>query len=382
MALRNFLCFLSATLAGALIPEASYSFENFVQDFQRNYRQGTQEYETRKQIFEARLREIQAHNADTTKTWKRGVNELADVSPSEFAASGRLGYNKALANELVAKAGLASAKRAPVVNQSALASLPKSLDWREKGVVSQVKDQGHCGSCWAFATTANIESHVAIATGTLESLSPQQLVSCAPNPLKCGGVGGCQGSVAEIGYNYVQLYGMTTEWMMPYTSYFGENPSCRMNSTKTPAVIEISGYQKLPANDYNAVMQALVHVGPLAINVDASTWHDYESGVFDGCAGKTDIDHVVQLVGYGTDPSKGDYWLVRNSWDAVWGEQGYIRLARRATPECGEDLSPADGTGCQGGPVTQHVCGTCGLLFDASYPLGARVVKYGHHLFV
>ena len=104
--------------------------------------------------------------------------------------------------------------------------------------------------------------------------------------------------------------------------------------------------------------------------VDASAWSSYESGVFSGCnATNVDIDHAVVVVGYGSDAQLGDYWLVRNSWSPSWGEQGYIRLTRSADTECGIDYSPADGTGCTGGPSQVKVCGPCGLFYDVSYPI-------------
>jgi len=104
--------------------------------------------------------------------------------------------------------------------------------------------------------------------------------------------------------------------------------------------------------------------------VDASAWGEYETGVFDGCnATNPDIDHVVQLVGYGTDDVYGDYWLVRNSWSPKWGELGYIRIARSSNVTCGVDLRPQDGTGCNGGPSTVSVCGECAILYDVSYPV-------------
>jgi len=370
--------FVSSVLASTFLPTADYSFDDFNREF-RGYQPGTSVYVHRKAIFEEKLASILAHNADSRNTWKRGVNTYADQTLAEFRNSGRLGYNRQLARHMSARSTEDAQSGANL--RSSQASLPASWDWRAKGVISDVKDQGHCGSCWAFATTATVESHVALKTGTMEVLSPQQLVSCAPNPLQCGGVGGCEGSIPEVAYDYIQLYGMITEWMYPYSAYFGKSDACSLNSTATPSVIEISGYQKLPANDYSAVMKALVEIGPLAVNVQADVWSDYVSGVFDGCknASNVAIDHVVQLVGYGTDPHGGDYWLIRNSWDATWGENGYIRLKRSSSPECSEDMQPLDGTGCAGGPAIQHVCGQCGILFDVSYPLGAKVTKYGHH---
>jgi cathepsin L len=367
---------------------ASFSFERFVEQFGRDYKPGTAEYAKRRQIFEERLRSILAHNTDTTNTWTRGVNEFADLSDEEFKSSGRLGYKKQIAQEHRSRMVTSEFANKTVVDDDdmALSSLPESVDWREKGIVSPVKDQGHCGSCWAFATTETVESHVALATGTLETLSPQELVSCAVNPYECGGTGGCGGSIPELAYTYIQLYGLTTEWMTPYTSYAGKTETCPTNfTTRAQATVGITGYRKLTPNSYQDVMSALAQIGPLAVNVDASKWHDYSSGVFSGCpwGEYIDINHVVQLVGYGIDANLGKFWLVRNSWDATWGENGYIRL-ERSSNECGKDKDPLDGTGCKGGPLSDDVvvCGTCGLLFDVSYPIGGQMLVHGHHLMV
>jgi len=255
----------------------------------------------------------------------------------------------------------------PEINVKAL---PKHVDWRERGIITAVKDQGQCGSCWSFGTAETIESFYALKTGLLECLSEQQILDCTPNPNQCGGTGGCGGGTPELAYaKIMQMGGLTSEWMYPYTSYFGTDYNCHSNSGPSP-VASLSGYKVLKSNEYNPVLTAVATVGPLAINVDASAWSDYESGVFDGCnQTHPDIDHVVQLVGYGTDATLGDYWLVRNSWAPSYGESGYIRLRREANPRCGMDLHPSDGTGCNGGPAQVKVCGTCGILYDVSYPV-------------
>jgi cathepsin L len=164
---------------------------------------------------------------------------------------------------------------------------------------------------------------------------------------------------------------MTSEWMYPYISYFGQNFQCHFNVSNTRPIAKVAGYVGLPSNRLQPVLQAVASQGPLAVAVDASAWSEYESGVFNGCnQTNPDIDHAVQLVGYGTDPVYGDYWIIRNSWSPLWGEQGYIRIARETgTPTCGTDIHPQDGTECKGGPPTQTVCGTCGVLFDVTYPI-------------
>ena len=255
---------------------------------------------------------------------------------------------------------------------------PEEVDWRKKGVVTPVKNQQACGSCWAFSAAETVESAYAMATlqttGTPERilLAPQQLVDCAPNPDECGGTGGCAGSTQPLAFSYlIGSGGLAQEADYPYTARDG---TCR-NGKVAPA-IGITGQVDLPTNNYTALMHALVSAGPIAISVDAS-WSDYEEGVYQPAAAgiHTTINHAVQLVGYGTD--KGlDYWIVRNSWGDGWGESGYIRLQRfgEGKEPCGIDKDPADGYGCKGGPSSVEVCGTSGMLSASSYPLGAHRV--------
>merc|ERR1711944_364802 len=111
------------------------------------------------------------------------------------------------------------------------------------------------------------------------------------------------------------------------------------------------------------------------ISVDASVWHSYEGGIFDGCSYEENIEinHGVQLVGYGTDAEHGDYWIVRNSWGPEWGEEGFIRLKRETEVNCGTDSTPMMGTACEGdGNAVQKICGMCGVLFDTTYPISSR----------
>jgi len=245
--------------------------------------------------------------------------------------------------------------------------------------VSAVKDQGHCGSCWAFASTATVESHVAISTGLLFDLSTQQVAMCAPNPDACGGVGACEGSTAELAFEYLTgSTGFYQEYQYSYASYYGQDFACTIPSTdSTLPVAAIDGYIKLANNDYNSVMNALATIGPLAINVDASTWHAYESGIYNGCnQASPDVNHVVVMVGYGED-ANGKYWLVRNSWSPTWGEQGYIKLLRADSQKeevCGSDVTPQDGVECSGSDAPVEVCGTCGAIYDSSFPLNAIVI--------
>ncbi|PRP82211.1 hypothetical protein PROFUN_10420 [Planoprotostelium fungivorum] len=347
-----------------------YTFEQYIADHNKVY--SAEELLARKAAFENRLATVRAHNANPGFSWKRGINHMSDWTHEE--KNSMKGYDKNIGHAM-------RTKRAKVVSNvpnkqedSENATLPQYVDWRDLGVVTPVKDQGQCGSCWTFATAETAESHYAIATGHLGELSEQHVLDCVPNPLQCGGQGGCSGGTVELAYSNLLLPGtggMVSEWTYPYRSYFGDAFQCSFNRSRTAVFANITGYVTLPTNKYKPLMIAVATLGPIAISVDASAWHDYESGVFNGCnQTNPDIDHAVQLVGYGTDEKLGDYWLVRNSWGPKWGEKGYIRIYRSDSEEgrCGEDITPRDGEGCADGPPQVEVCGTCGILFDSVYP--------------
>lgn len=179
-------------------------------------------------------------------------------------------------------------------------------------------------------------------TGSLFTLSVQEIVSCAPNPLHCGGIGGCAGATAEVAMDYVMQHGIVQEWNFGYQSYDGASIHCSLEDAfRTPAVdgesrlrgtsgsgasyvkdavATISGYATLERNSYTALMNAVAKLGPVSVSVACSTWHLYGGGVFyvpfDNTSSlTTDINHLVVLEGYGTDEETGeDFWLIRNSW--------------------------------------------------------------------
>jgi len=359
--------FLGLALA---FPEDEYArvqFAKFKMEHQKVYKTRA-EHESRFQVFAENLKKIAAHN-NAGHSYTLGINQFSDLTQEEFKGQYLGGY-KALSNPAT------SESRAFV--KKAIKDLPESVDWRDMDAVTDVKNQGQCGSCWAFATTEMIESYAAIATGNLPTLSAQQITSCTPNPLSCGGTGGCMGSIPQLGYTYIQLFGHATESDYPYKSgQTMDTEDCLYDVTNTAPNVGITGYDTM-SNDLEGVMNHLAQVGPLAVAVDASYWGGYRSGVFDGCSFDANIglNHAVQLVGYGTDPAEGDYWIVRNSWGSSWGEGGYIRLQRQAEAQCGINSTPMDGTACVGGPGNdeQYVCGQCGVLFDVSYPLGAHAI--------
>ncbi|KAJ8599204.1 hypothetical protein CTAYLR_006371 [Chrysophaeum taylorii] len=344
--------FVSIAWAAAARPKwhelSNYTYASYVRDFSKTASAA------RREIFESRLGAIKAHNAGSSSSYKQGVNILTDLTESEIKAF----------------KGLVRPGPNPAPPKIAATELPSAVDWRNSSVVTAVKDQGSCGSCWAFAATETLESAIALATSTLLTLAPQVFVDCAANPKDCGGTGGCSGATAEIAYATAMQYGVFNESQVPYE---GDDETCDLASKQ--AVGNVTGYVRLPRNDYVALMTAVATIGPIAVSVDAS-WTGYEEGIFPASDGGTTIDHAVQLVGYGFDAASGlGYWLVRNSWGESWGEDGYIRLERQPDGgPCAVDYDNQDGVGCEDDPTDVTVCGTSAILYDSSYPTGAYLL--------
>jgi len=201
-----------------------------------------------------------------------------------------------------------------------------SLDWVAKGKVTPVKNQGQCGSCWAFSATGSIEGAYSIKTGTLPSLSEQQLVDCS----SAYGNAGCNGGLMDSAFKWViASKGITSEAAYPYTARDG---TCQ--GGMTPAAT-ISTFYDVATNE-NALMTA-VNIGPvsIAIEADQQCFQFYSGGVLDNAACGTRLDHGVLLVGYDTDkPTGKDYWRIKNSWGTSWGEAGFVRFVRGKN-QCG-----------------------------------------------
>lgn len=350
--------FLTSAVAGAFFESepqlGTYTYSKFVEEF------GKEHDPAREAVFHANMKLMRMHNMDPAKTWVAGLNEFTDWTNEEFKA-------------LRTSPPPIGPTPAVVEMSVNLVDLPARVDWREKNVVTPAKNQGSCGSCWAFSATETLESHYAIATNTKPApiLSPQQIVSCAPNPRQCGGTGGCAGATQPIAFNYTSLAGLTSEASYPYEGVTG---TC--DASKIAPVVINSGFVSLKTNDYTQLVSAVATKGPIAISVAASSmgWSFYYGGIFDGglfgCGFV--MDHAVQLVGYGEE-SGTMYWLVRNSW-GDWGEKGYMRMKRFGDGKepCGVDTDPSQGDACKGDNTKPTYCGLCGILSSSSYPTNVR----------
>jgi C1A family cysteine protease len=209
---------------------------------------------------------------------------------------------------------------------------PSSVDWVSAGAVTEVKNQGQCGSCWAFSTTGSLEGIYEISTGQLVSLSEQQLVDCS----RSYGNLGCDGGLPDYAFKYVEDYGIETESAYPYT---GRDGSCKYNAADV--VFKNSGYKDVTRRSESALLTALA-TQPVSILIDAEAIMSYSGGIYNNPNCGTMLDHAVLAVGY--DTSAG-YVNVKNSWGSTWGESGYIRFALLG-----------DGSG------------ECGMYLQASYP--------------
>ena len=216
-------------------------------------------------------------------------------------------------------------------------STPTSLDWRKNGKVTDVKDQGQCGSCWSFSATGAMEGVWAIATEKLISLSEQQLVDCS-STFEYGNHG-CNGGLMDGAFNYAIHNGMCSESEYMYQAEQQEEcQSCE-------PVVSMTGCYDVPSNDQIALTEAVVK-GPVsvAIEADTRTFQLYSSGVITSDACGTDLDHGVLIVGYGYERNI-PYWLVKNSWGPSWGEGGYVKIERSNNSNdpgvCGIAMQPS-----------------------------------------
>jgi len=293
---------LVATVSAAINGDVMSAFLDFQKTYDKSYSDA--EFPKRLQIFNDNLERVNKLNAEHILIGGdavHGVTQFMDLTPEEFKATY---LNYVPLNETVNR---------PLLELDA--PLAAVVDWRTKGAVTPVKDQGQCGSCWAFSATEAIESYFFLKTGKLATLSPQQITSCDKVD------GGCNGGWPYRAYDYVKSAGgMELESDYPYTSGSGSTGTCKFVSSKVVAGTKLNSYTSIAKSE--AQLQAALNNGPASVCVAADAFQTYRGGILKSCPGS--IDHCVQAVGY---DSGNNYWIVRNSWATTWGEQGYIRIA-------------------------------------------------------
>ncbi|XP_045814068.1 ervatamin-C-like [Trifolium pratense] len=280
-------------------------FEGWVKRHGRKYKH-SEEWEVRFGIYQANVQYIECKNAQKN-SYNLTDNKFAYLTNEEFRST-YMGLTTTLHSHNTG------------FRYDEHGNLPKSKDWRKEGAVTKIKDQGECGSCWAFSAVAAVEGIHKIKSGKLVSLSEQELVDCDVK----NGNQGCQGGLMEDAFTFIiNNGGLTTEKDYPYE---GKDGTCNKEKAAHHAA-SISGYEVVPAGNETKLKAAAAHQ-PVSVAIDAGSYlfQLYSEGVFSGLCGKQ-LNHGVNVVGYG-EANSVKYWIVRNSWGAEWGESGYIRMKR------------------------------------------------------
>lgn len=271
--------------------------------------------------FYNNLQEVLDHNSNTDCPYKLGLNQFSYLNREDYRKY--LMPNRFPVNSLR-------------YGSSDKVYLPDSIDWRDRGAVTPIKNQGQCGSCWAFSTTGSLEGAYYLKTGKLTALSEEELVDCDKVDQ------GCNGGLMDNAFKWIQQNGgLCSEADYPY---LGSTNACSLNCN-TVNDTNITSFTDVNPTENDLMKAVSARPVSIAIEADNMGFQFYRSGVYTGTCG-TKLDHGVLLVGYGTEDGK-DYWLVKNSWGEVWGDKGYIKIER------GKDQKG----------------GQCGILLSASYPV-------------
>ena len=314
------LAALAAVAADSTRERLESMFIDHMQKFELEFKDG-KEFIHRLEIFIKEVESIEKHNSDKTQTFTRGLNQFSHMTHDEWKDYVKLGTTRP---------GFLR-KHGNKVHGEPSVGNPASVDWVAAGAVTNVKNQGQCGSCWSFSTTGAIEGAFVINNkGSLTSFSEEQLVQCDTT---CNG---CNGGWMDDAFMWVQNNGgLVTEASYPYTSGQGVRGSCPSDGVGTPVSGSApTGYTDVQSGSVSALESAVAQQPvSIAIQADQTAFQSYSGGVLTGTCG-TSLDHGVLVVGYGTLNGQ-DYWKVKNSWGPTWGDNGYVLIEKSASNECG-----------------------------------------------
>lgn len=307
------------------------SFLTFQEKFHKNYG-SAEEWNSRYSIFRDNLIDIWKHNALPNQNFTLGINAFTDLTNEEF--------KRFYASGLTTSSSLSSSVGSFGCKPFVPSSSSSSIDWRSNGIVNPVRDQGQCGSCWAFSTTSNAESVWAISSGKLYDLSEEWLVDCAT------GVGyfnmGCNGGNIDSALKYMINEGQCLETAYPYQAGTSQTAGKCHDCVNPPPNVHFSACYDVKSGDQVALKSA-VSLNPVVVAIDASSkyFQSYSSGTLDSkelCG--SELNHAVEIVGF-----TADSWIVRNSWGSDWGDAGYVQIHKSGstadTGVCGIASQPS-----------------------------------------
>ncbi|XP_072449702.1 cathepsin L2-like [Chiloscyllium punctatum] len=312
------VCILALASRSPFDPTLDDGWNNWKSFHNKQYEEHEKDY--RRLVWEDNRRYIEQHNLEHAMgkhTFTVGMNQFGDLTFDEF-------------RHLLSASSINDAEKisSKVFTAQQNIQLPSTVDWRPKGYVTSVKDQGQCGSCWAFSTTGVLEGQVFNKTGKLISLSEQYLMDCS----RAVGNAGCKGGSVLAGFLFIKEKGITSEQSYPYTAKDG---NCTFNQNDIVATCK--GVQQIPSGSEVDLAAAVATVGPISAGIDAEhrSFMLYKSGIFyEPRCSTTKLDHGILVVGYGTENQK-PFWIVKNSWGASWGNRGYVHMAKDLDNNCG-----------------------------------------------
>jgi cathepsin L len=315
---------IAVTSAASIVdPSLDLFWQAFKNQHNKQYDNTDMEL-ARRIIWESNIKFINTHNLEASlgkHTYTLKMNKYGDLTNKEFIGMMN-GFNKT--KTMVKSSGN------PTFLKPSNVQIPDSVDWRKQGYVTPIKDQGQCGSCWAFSAVASLEGQHFKASGQLVSLSEQNLVDCS----RTFGNEGCDGGLMDQAFQYIQSNkGIDTEVSYPYKAI---DQKCKFNP-KTVGATD-TGFTVITAGDEDALTAAIATVGPISVAIDASqdSFQFYSSGIYsDSDCSSTELDHGVTAVGYGSLGQGQDFYIVKNSWGTSWGDEGYIMMARNQDNMCG-----------------------------------------------
>jgi len=323
-----FVALVASTSAVSFFSVVLEEWEAFKMEHNKKYETDVEE-SFRMKIFTENKHKIASHNKGFSSghhTYKLRMNKYGDMLHHEFVAT----MNGFRGNSTGGFKANRQYQGASFIEPNDDVVMPKNVDWRTKGAVTPVKDQGQCGSCWAFSATGALEGQTFRKTGELVSLSEQNLIDCS----RKFGNNGCNGGLMDNAFEYIKENGgIDTEEAYPYD---GEDEKCHYNPSDAGA--EDKGFVDVREGNEHALKKAIATVGPVSVAIDASheSFQFYSHGVYiePECSPEM-LDHGVLAVGYGVEDNGEAYWLVKNSWGTTWGDQGYVKMARNKNNQCG-----------------------------------------------